>query len=68
MRACESVSRDSDPKALSDGFSAATLLGGGNLAGGSAIRAVMSSCLLVSPSAPCHQDFSGCVPRPVLAV
>lgn len=34
-RAWEGVSRDRDPKALPDGFSAATLLGGDDLAGGS---------------------------------
>lgn len=57
-RACEGVSRDRDSKALPDGVSAATLLGGGDLAGGSVslrlIRALvlLSSCKLLCSLPP----------------
>lgn len=68
MRACEGVSRYRDSKALPDGVSAATLLGGGDLAGGSvSLRLTLELCcvLLSSCKLLCSlQDFSGWVSGP----
>lgn len=77
MRDCEGVSRDRDPKALPDGVSAATRLGGGDLAGGSVslrltlelCRVLLSSCKLLCSLPPGLQRLGfqarlGCVNWP----